>query len=1357
MILIVVLSLLTLFAIVGISFVLVSDSMALSSRIAAQSETTFKPDLDPEGSFAFFLGQLVYDVEDTGPSANVYSGMRGHSLARSTYGYNDANMALNDKAFSGVGRPRIPGPIAGATGPGQYLGYLVNHTYYPADGFLLDPEQTTWRTGPTAAKTPGTYLPVNVPYTYPDHNNFFLASANFVPNPTTGVPEYRVIVPSFHRPWLFGKLDDPTNANWTTPWGKYLTPRPRPAEMGPGFPFPEDAGGDVKNLINLPGGNDSIWIDLGAPVMTSADGRKYKMLFAPLILDMDNRINLNVHGNIRVPGGIHASGQGWGPWEVNPSKVLNLGTNEMQQLLSGAPAAAPPVRVMGRYGPDQQPGIGGNSAGGGTTPRGWAQVDFDGYDPATAAITQRFLLPGEPGTVNYQPYPTFATGYGNGSPQERLNHMLLYNPFRQNLDDNRSFPPSSLAAILRKGDTGGQGLSSDLFLLLEKNLVETGPNDPNLARIRINRALVTTHSSDLDRPGAVPYVWNRALGDPSAYTWSAANGYPVGATPITTPFNSIPTNRSLTPAGSEFDPVSWRSQLSSVLRVNLNRSLQRYPNPDPTTGQIAAVDMPTYNAAYADRILLAQDIFDRLWRVTGAQDPTTVAYGTDDFRTLRWLAQLAVNIVDFVDEDDIITVWQWYPLPGMAGGNPDIVYGTEQPNLLLNEVYAQLDNLATDVGIKGAAVGMRKATDGFSVGVYAELMNPRIAENINGVVRDNIARLALGTPAQPVYQIVLAGYDNATKGPAVLADPDNTAGNPQTATITPLRTSTVDWTPAGVLNTVNPLNNQFSDATSTNNGFYCLGADATFLVDAADPNVKPADPTLTTVYQTANMRVKILATENPAQFFTTVFLRRLAVPTLPPGPNNPYITVDAFHTGTMAQTNDARSYDGAGVNAGFVAVPARKALGRFQPFGASQTLPQAPMPAPANSAQNTFYRQNSIESTLPIDFTNPNQTLKTFDWLAHLDRQVVSPIELLNVSAWKPSQLTDKFVQGGLPHQHTAKWFDPNTRLARFLEFVQVRPTSTGVAMGDRIPGRININTMNHLDVFRALCDGQDGITGNRFSDAQVTALYNKLIAYRGATPGVNSTDPVLSSPNPQERPFWSLAVGSSPGGDQWTGGTRGLENTLLAPSIVGAGPATPRLLDPLNGTGHPYQNMELLNKIFNNVTTRSNVFAVWLTVGYFEVPDAASEAARPVQLGAEIGRAEGRHIRHRFFALIDRTKMVGFTNAIMTFKNPVAPQPGVPTYIQFPVASIPIPNTTPAKTWTIQPGTILTLNPDTDIAETVAVEADPDPANPGGLRALVRLPYTTPVPVTVRGNPGPWTRYNPKRDPCVLYFAPVD
>src|SRR6185437_14313914 len=96
-ILMVVLSLLTLFAIVGITFVLYADAEATSARVAREAETQQRADVNPQQALAFFLSQLIYDVSDT---TGTGSGLRGHGLARTMYGYN--KNSPNIVPFNGV-------------------------------------------------------------------------------------------------------------------------------------------------------------------------------------------------------------------------------------------------------------------------------------------------------------------------------------------------------------------------------------------------------------------------------------------------------------------------------------------------------------------------------------------------------------------------------------------------------------------------------------------------------------------------------------------------------------------------------------------------------------------------------------------------------------------------------------------------------------------------------------------------------------------------------------------------------------------------------------------------------------------------------------------------------------------------------------------------------------------------------------------------------------------------------------------------------------------------------------------------------------------------------------------------------
>jgi large repetitive protein len=90
---------------------------------------------------------------------------------------------------------------------------------------------------------------------------------------------------------------------------------------------------------------------------------------------------------------------------------------------------------------------------------------------------------------------------------------------------------------------------------------------------------------------------------------------------------------------------------------------------------------------------------------------------------------------------------------------------------------------------------------------------------------------------------------------------------------------------------------------------------------------------------------------------------------------------------------------------------------------------------------------------------------------------------------------------------------------------------------------------------------------------------------------------------------------------------------------------------------------IEVLEKVMNLTTTRTHQYAVWITVGFFEVtrpgnPELAGTdlsnwptdptTNRPVdpatdQLGPEIGVQAGRAVRYRSFFIVDRTRAIGF------------------------------------------------------------------------------------------------------------------
>ena len=69
---------------------------------------------------------------------------------------------------------------------------------------------------------------------------------------------------------------------------------------------------------------------------------------------------------------------------------------------------------------------------------------------------------------------------------------------------------------------------------------------------------------------------------------------------------------------------------------------------------------------------------------------------------------------------------------------------------------------------------------------------------------------------------------------------------------------------------------------------------------------------------------------------------------------------------------------------------------------------------------------------------------------------------------------------------------------------------------------------------------------------------------------------------------------------------------------------------------GSPYFRNEFRQRLGSMVTTRSSVFSIWITVGYFELDEAG-------RIGGELGSLEGQVTRNRAFYMFDRSIPMAF------------------------------------------------------------------------------------------------------------------
>lgn len=251
-----------------------------------------------------------------------------------------------------------------------------------------------------------------------------------------------------------------------------------------------------------------------------------------------------------------------------------------------------------------------------------------------------------------------------------------------------------------------------------------------------------------------------------------------------------------------------------------------------------------------------------------------------------------------------------------------------------------------------------------------------------------------------------------------------------------------------------------------------------------------------------------------------------------------------------------------------------------------------------------------------------------------------------NISRMGPSKVA----------KHDNRWF-------RLFEFVEVPTRSTTYdSLLYRTPGRINWNTLRNPAVLAGLLDDSGTVSMQIAPTANPGTGGRRahLLTRDGADNAPASAGhPILGSLAGERRDYWAEFIRSRDGVDPLTtmylpgttqsrpfrsfayaaNGVNSLDDTMLRTlphdGFQAAAGQDPRKLFELgrhNLHGDNGYRHRLMAKIFNNSTTRSNVFFVFVQVDYFEADDSASPG------NYRIGRKDPDSPGFRGFFVLDRS-----------------------------------------------------------------------------------------------------------------------
>lgn len=599
---------------------------------------------------------------------------------------------INSPAFSGTG----PGFLSVASGSAQ-LGDHDGNMPFALRPNVLAPESDGTRKY-IEYLTGNRVVMMNPDYTAPDYLNMFLAW-NDVDVDNTKI---KSSIPSYHRPALvnYWKNQTPAKVDTTTNPGKTALRktvlRPLPTDH-PNFTGSNPAA-VFSNLMSFltdgpwdvdtdgDGIPDAIWLDVGLPPIM-IDGKMHKRLVAYHVLDMDGRLNVNVHGNKKNDG---KDGNGGTDANGDIATIgVGMGTAEVRldhglSVLSGTAANV----MNGRYGDDNEPGIGLSdtelhpfTAGYFTENNHYAwwrdpiaQITginplAYGYDPDGAGLGFGGIQPDLWGTE-----PLRFDASGNriySSTQYYEQNPYLMNPYAR--ENDTPFNALELQFLLRSpGDLD----YSNLPERLRDALGENNFKEPSSFRLHI-----TTRSSNIPAASRFGGRYNNTV-----YAGLFMKAYQI-----------------LEKSNTKFEQLYYLlpAELRRGEKINLNGLTTNPAWPDP--------EGYYHGDLLKEKARFAQSIFYTMLLVCYDEIFTGITVPADREEAIKRLAQWSVNLVDFIDNDSVMTPFIFSTDPFSGGavydnaddiaklldtsatlslGSNVLIWGMEKPAIAMTETLA---------------------------------------------------------------------------------------------------------------------------------------------------------------------------------------------------------------------------------------------------------------------------------------------------------------------------------------------------------------------------------------------------------------------------------------------------------------------------------------------------------------------------------------------------------------------------------------------------------------------------------------------------------------------------------------------